>query len=146
MIYKAVEVIWICLFFIFSSLFLRGSGDGGCHQFSQNIWFERLTVVLRWFIRLYRWSGFFLRTGRDGQTGIKGSIRGPRGPKKNISQCLVGASSDWIGLERSKECSFIHLHHIGLFGLFWSQRCIWVSSQCAKSFRRFQRLVAICYA
>ena len=30
-----------------------------------------------------------------------------------------------------------------LFWLFWSQRCIWVSSQCAKSFIRFRRLVAI---
>ena len=24
-----------------------GSGDGGCHQLSQNIWFDRLTVVLQ---------------------------------------------------------------------------------------------------
>ena len=33
-----------------------------------------------------------------------------------------------------------------LFWIFWSQRCIWVSSQCAKSFIRLARSVAICYA
>ena len=33
-----------------------------------------------------------------------------------------------------------------LCGIFWSQRCIWVSRQCAKSFRRFRCLVTICYA
>ena len=33
-----------------------------------------------------------------------------------------------------------------LFWLFWSQRCIWVSSQCAKSFIRLARSVAIWHA
>ena len=33
-------------------LCIFGSGDGRCHQLSQNIWFDRLKVVLQWFIRL----------------------------------------------------------------------------------------------
>ena len=41
---------------------------------------DRLAVVLWWFIKLYSWSRFFLRTG--GRTN-EGNPRGPRGPKKN---------------------------------------------------------------
>ena len=40
---------------------------------------DRLAVVLWWFIELYSWSRFFLRT--DKRTN-EGNPRGPRGPKK----------------------------------------------------------------
>ena len=71
-----------------------GSVDSVCHQLSENIWFDRLAVVLWWFIRLYRWSGFLARDG----TGIEGTIRGPRGPKNTFTfacdQIVVGNDSD----------------------------------------------------
>ena len=44
--------------------------------------FDRLAVVLCWFIELYSWSRFFAPT--DGWTN-EGVPRGPRGPKKVLS-------------------------------------------------------------
>ena len=58
----------------------------------------------------------------------------------------------WKGWKSTLSSSFIAFSEREPFlrgflcWIFWSQRCIWVSSQCAKSFIRFRRLVAICVA
>ena len=65
-----------------------GSVDSVCHQLSENIWFGRLTVVLWWLVQCKAVEVVWIlaRTGgrTGGWTGIEGTLRGPRGPKKII--------------------------------------------------------------
>ena len=54
-----------------------------------------------------------------------------------------GHFSAWIEHRTESRIPLLRGFLCGCCGCFWSQRCIWVSSQCAKSFRRLAQFVAI---
>ena len=55
-----------------------------CHQLSEFIWFDSGSAMIYLAVEV---SGFFLRTG--GRVVIEGTLRGPRGPKKNKFHCSL---------------------------------------------------------
>ena len=66
----------LCVFFI--NIVLAGASV--CHQLSENMWLDRLTLVLRWLIRLWIW--IFGTGGRiDGQHWRCSKMSSPNGPK-----------------------------------------------------------------